>query len=257
MKENRTREDSGDLSELPTKKRGRRVLLGDDLDQKVQLYLKKVREGGGVVSARIAMAAAKGIVMTCDRSLLAEFGGHVELNRHWAYSLLRRMKFVQRKATTAKCKYAIADFERVKGKFLDDVVATVEMEEIPPQLILNWDQTGIRIVPSTNWTMDRQGVKRVEIGGACDKRLITAVFCGSLVGDFLPIQLIYKGKTARCHPRFEFPPEWDITHSIKHWSNETTMIQYIEQIIVPYVNSVRESVGDDMAAVIIMDNFKG
>ena len=80
MKENRTREDSGDLPELPTKKRGRRVLLGDDLDWKVQLYLKKVREGRGVVSARIAMVAARGIVLTCDRSMLVEFGGHVELN---------------------------------------------------------------------------------------------------------------------------------------------------------------------------------
>ena len=56
------------------------MLLGDDLDKKVQMYLKKVREGGGVVSARIAMAAARGIVLTCDRSLLVEFGGHVELS---------------------------------------------------------------------------------------------------------------------------------------------------------------------------------
>ena len=165
--------------------------------------------------------------------MLVEFGGHVELNRHWAYSLLHRMNFVQRKVTTAKSKYAITDFDCVKTEFLEDVVATVEMEEIPPELILNWDQTGIRIVPSNNWTMDQQGVRRVEIGGAGDKRLITAVFCGSLVGDFLPIQVIYQGKTARCHPRFEFPPEWDITHSPKHWSNKTTMIQYIEKIIVP------------------------
>ena len=139
MKENRTREDSGDLSELPRK------TSSDDLDQKVQLYLKKVREGGGVVSARIAMAAARGIVLTCDRSMLVEFGGHVELNRHWAYSLLHRMNFFKRKATTAKSKYAIADFDCVKREFLEDVVATVETEKIPLELILNWDQTGIRI----------------------------------------------------------------------------------------------------------------
>ena len=56
------------------------------------------------------------------------------------------------------------------------MVATVEMEEIPPELVLNWDQTGIRSVPSNNWTMDQQGVKRVEVGGAHDKQLITAVF---------------------------------------------------------------------------------
>ena len=125
MKENRTAEDGGDLSELPAKKRGRWVLLGDEMDQKVQLYLKEVREGGGVISARIAMAA-RGIVLTCDRSLLVEFGGHVELNIHWAYSLLHRMNFVQKKVTTAKSKHAIEDFNRLKEEFLDDVSATVE-----------------------------------------------------------------------------------------------------------------------------------
>ena len=128
--------------------------MGDNLDRKVQLYLKKVREGGGVESARIAMVAARDIVLTCDRSMLVEFGGHVELNRPLAYSLLRRRNFVQRKVTTAKSKYAIADFDRLKTEFLEDVVAMVEIEEIPLELILDWDQTGIRIVPSNTWTMD-------------------------------------------------------------------------------------------------------
>lgn len=257
MKENRAKADSSDLTVLPAKKRGRRVLLGDDLDMKVQMYLKKVREGGGVVSSRIAIAAARGIVLTCDRSLLVEFGGHVELGKHWAYSLLHRMNFVQRKVTTAKSKHTIANFSRLKEHFLRDVVATVMMEEIPPELILNWDQTGIKIVSSNTWTMDQQGVKRVEVCGANDKRLITAVFCGSLVGDFLPIQVIYQGKTARCHPHYEFPPEWDITHSPKHWSTETTMIQYIQKIIIPYINGARQAFQDDTSALIIMDNFKG
>ncbi len=63
------------------------------------------------------------------------------------------------------------------------------MEDVPIELILNWDQTGI---PSSNWTMDKCGVKRVEMIGVGDKRQITAVFCGSVLGDFLPIQLIYK-----------------------------------------------------------------
>ena len=35
------------------------------------------------------------------------------------------------------------------------------------------------------------------------------------------------------------------------------MIQYIEKIIVPYINHVRESAGNDAPALIIMDNFKG
>ena len=62
MREKRAADD-GDVTVLPLKKRERPVLLGEELDSKVQLYLKKVREGGGVVSARIAMAAARGIVL--------------------------------------------------------------------------------------------------------------------------------------------------------------------------------------------------
>ena len=89
------------------------------------------------------------------------------------------------------------------------------MEDIPAELIVNWDQTGIKLVPSSSWTMDLQGKKRIEISGATDKHLITAVFCGSIVGEFLPLQLIYKGETDRCHPQSKFPLDWDINHASK------------------------------------------
>ena len=82
MSAKRAAEDDSDLTVLPPKKRGRPVLLGEDLDTKVQLYLRKVREGGGVVSARIAMAAARGVLLSFERSKLVEFGGHIEVNRH-------------------------------------------------------------------------------------------------------------------------------------------------------------------------------
>lgn len=100
------------------------------------------------------------------------------------------------------------------------MVQIVEMEEVRPELILNWDQTGIQIVPSSTWTMDREGTRRVEMVGAKDKHQITALFCCTLQGDFLPMQLIYKEKTSRCHPKFKFPPGWHITHAPKHWSTE-------------------------------------
>ena len=132
------------------------------------------------------------------------------------------------------------------------------MEEIPPELILNWDQTGLKIVPSSSWTMDQRGVNRVEMIGVDNKRQITAVFCGTMVGDTLPIQFIYTGKTDHCHPKFNFPPEWHITQSAKHWSNEETMLEYVEKIIVPYVAAVRVQMENtEAAALVIMDNFKG
>lgn len=257
VQEKRKADDGADIEELPEKKRGRHLLLGEHMDSMVQAYLKKLREGGGVVSRRIAMAAARGIVLSYDKFKLAEFGGHIEITKGWANALLHRMKFVQRKASTAKSKLSVTNFAQLKKNFLEDVVSTVDLEEIPPELILNWDQTGINIVPASSWTLERQGSKRVEITGVGDKRMITAVFCGSLTGDFLPIQIVYKGKTNRCHPHFKFPANWHITHSEKRWSNEETMIQYIESIIIPYIKSQRELLEDDKPAIVIMDNFKG
>ena len=36
-------------------------------------------------------------------------------------------------------------------------------------------------------------------------------------------------------PSTEFPKEWDITYNAKHWSNEITMLQYIDKILLPYI----------------------
>ena len=239
---------------LPQKKRGRPFLLGRELDDKVQAYLVKVREAGGAVSARIAV---RGVLLSYDKTRLEEFGGSVRLGKSWAHSLLQRMNFVQRKATTAKSKQSNADFAMLKKSFLEDVFTTVTMEDVPPELILNWDQTGIKLVPSSNWTMAPKGSGRVEMTGVTDKRQITAVFYGTLVGDFLPVQLIYKGKTQRCHPCYDFPPGWSITQSPKHWSTEDTMLEYIRDIIIPYVEIVREELDERKSALVVIDNFKG
>ena len=180
---------------------GKPVLLGQVLDKKVQLYLTKVHNGGMVVSARIAKAAAKGILMSCNQSRLVKFGRDVVFSRQWACSLLRRMKFVKLKATTSKSKQSFADFAQLKQRFL---VMTVEVEEIPVKLILNWDQTGVKIMLFSTWAMDPKGSKRVEIAIVNDKCLITAVFCGSLTGDFIPVQVTYKGKPTAAIPATSF-----------------------------------------------------
>ena len=117
--------------------------------------------------------------------------------------------------------------QKRREEFLDDLVATVEMNQILPELILNWDQTGIKLVPATGLTMDEQGATRVELAGLNDKRQITAVFCGNILCAFLPIQIIYQGKTNICHLHFEFPSQWDVTYSPKYWSTEETMLQYV------------------------------
>ena len=135
----------------------------------------------------------------------------------------------------------------------------MELNEVPPDLIFNWDQTAISLVPSLQWTLDKKGDKRVAIAGHCDKRQITAVMCAALTGEVLPVQLVYEGKTRRCHPLSDFPGNWVISHSPNHWSTEETMIEYITDVVVPFVEQKRDDLelNSDHAAVAIFNHFKG
>ena len=83
---------------------------------------------------------------------------------------------------------AIQLTDLVKQTFLNDIRTMGVMEDIPSDLIINWDQAAISIAPSSLWTMAPSGSRRVKIVGIGDKRQITAVFAGSLSGHFLPPQ---------------------------------------------------------------------
>ena len=74
------------------------------------------------------------------------------------------------------------------------------MEDIPKELLINWDQTAMKIVPSSSWTMEKCGTKRVEIAPIHDKCQTTALLTCTAAGSFLPIQLVYKGTTKRSFP---------------------------------------------------------
>ena len=105
----------------------------------------------------------------------------------------------------------------------------------------------------------KRGGERVEITAVDDKRQITAVFGGSLTGDFLPIQLIYQGTTKRCLPTVEFPRDWHVTFSHNHWANEETMIDYLQKILIPCVDNKRKllKLRDDYPALVLFDHFSG
>ena len=245
------------IKDLPQKKRGRPFLLGEQLDNQVEKYLKTLRDKGGVINTAIVMACAEGVITNHDSNLLASNGGYITITKDWAKSLLSRMGFVKRHASTS-AKVSPQSFDKLKEQFLFDAKCLIGMEEIPDSLVINWDQTGIQYVPVSAWTMEKQGMKRVEIKGLNDKRLITAVFAVTKDGYFLPPQIIYKGKTSRCLPLTKFPSGWDITYTKNHWANEETTIQYISNVLLPYVERKRHELhlSSEYPALVIYDKFK-
>ena len=171
------------------------------------------------------------------------------------------MGYVKRKATT-KAKISPVFFEQLKTQFLSDVRTVVTMENIPPELIINWDQTGIKYVPISCWTLAQKGTKCLEISGVDgvdDKRQITALLAGTLSGHFLPAQLIYAGKTPACLPKVHFPSDWHVTFTPNHWSYEDTMLAYIDNVIIPYVTETRATLKlpQTQTALALFDHFQG
>lgn len=79
------------------------------------------------------------------------------------------------------------------------------MEDIPHDLLINWDHTGINYVSVSNWTMAAEGSKRIEVARLSDKHQLTVVYIALMTGDFLPPQVIYAGKTNDVFHRPNFP----------------------------------------------------
>ena len=116
------------------------------------------------------MAAAGGAQ---DLVSLMQHGGHIELEKLWAKSLLGQMGYVKRKCSNAG-KVSLPPTQ-IQENFLADIQAEVPMNEVPPDLIFNWDQTALHLV-STGWqTMHHAGNKIIPITNSDDKHQVIAV----------------------------------------------------------------------------------
>ena len=73
---------------LPSKKRGRLLLLGEELDEQVQSYIRAMRDGKGAVTTTVVLAAGEAIMQHHNKKLAHDNGGPITLTRHWARSVL-------------------------------------------------------------------------------------------------------------------------------------------------------------------------
>lgn len=161
---------------------------------------------------------------------------------------------VSKRRANSNSKVLPDDFAQLKEQFLIDVRPVVVMEEIPADLVINWDQTAMKIVPSCSWTMEKRGNKHVEIAGIDDKRQVTAVFeCSHNTDD------IRRYNSKVLSKNIAFPADWHSTCTANHWSNEDTMLDYVKLIVVPYITKKREQLGLSInhCALALFNVFKG
>ena len=115
------------------------------------------------------------------------------------------------------------------------------------------------MAPTTPWSMAEKGLKRIEVAALNDKRQVTATLAVTMSGMLLPVQILYQGKTERCHPTYKFPDDFDIYQTHNHWANGQTVVRYIKKIILPYVEKVKleKQLSPDQPSLILCDVFRG
>ena len=68
------------VRELIDNKRGRPLLLGEEMDEQVRAYISELRANGCPINTAIVIATGQGIVKDYDSNLLSENGGHLLFN---------------------------------------------------------------------------------------------------------------------------------------------------------------------------------
>lgn len=77
-----------EISEFPGKHCGRPLLLGEELEDEVKLFIKSTHESGSVVNTETVMGTARGVIISHNANLLLENGGYINITKDWAQHLL-------------------------------------------------------------------------------------------------------------------------------------------------------------------------
>ena len=170
---------------------------------KIKEAIIGIRLTGAVISRKMVISIGNGTLKANDPNSLSEFGGGITLTNNWAKGVLKSMDWVKRKGTTGKVEPSAQFLE--KFIFQRAISTVLYNHDIPADLVINLDQTPLSYVSPGKYTFIFKGAKNVLIKSVDDKRQVTATFAISATGEFLPTQLIYRGKAKKCLPNFQLP----------------------------------------------------
>jgi hypothetical protein len=108
---------------------------------------------------------------------------------------------------------------------------TAAYHRYPPHLIVNFDKSNWHLVMAGDETVAEREAESVHQYVDGDPKANFSFFATiTAEGQKLPLILIAKGKTYRCHKQFGHHPghQFDILHSPSGWSTEPLMLDYLD-----------------------------
>ena len=180
--------------------------------------------------------------------------------KRWAHRFYNRHNFPSRRATTKMREDVPVQYHEKVDMFTCVLSRNIRDHNIPDALVLNGDETNTQFVPTVKNTRVKKGTRRVRITGVgYEKPQITVTISCTATGKVLePTQLIFGGKTKRCHPNSgtTTPPDGQYyDHTQSHWQTPATFITYISKCLIPYRLQTIQSLGlaADQKMIYILD----
>ena len=118
------------------------------------------------------------------------------------------MGWVKWKGTTDKVEPSTLFVEEEKISFQRAISKVVLEHHIPPDVVLNLDQTPLSYVSPGKYTLTSKDRQMYP--------LKADTFVVSAAGVFLSIQLIYTGKSEHSLPKFTFPSSFHVAFAPNH-----------------------------------------
>jgi len=241
---------------VKNKKGGRRQYFTAEIERKIIEHLTKLREKGQTMHSFII-----GLVMKAV--LTAEHEEKTDMSPQFCRNFVKeKLGWSWRSVTTGNklpedwMAQGIVMLKRIAIHI--DTINAEGNGKFHPSLLINFDQTAIHLVPKSKYTF--APTKSKGCSGEDDKRQITGVLASSATGEMLPMQFIYEGTTQRCEAK-PLPEttaaHFHLTHSPNHWSSQTTMREYIQEIIEPYVRDAitRYGLSANAKAILLLDSW--
>lgn len=96
--------------------------------------------------------------------LLQKNGGKLTIGHAWCIRFFKRHNLVTRVATT-KMRERPADFDKKVEEYIEIGAAIMAKHNVPPELVVNGDETNVLFVPRASRTRTKKGAKRVRVIG--------------------------------------------------------------------------------------------
>jgi hypothetical protein len=159
------------------------------------------------------------------------------------------LQWSERRATKAAQKLP-EDWEDVCEQAFLRRAHIIKEEDIPIELLVNSDQTGVVLGPGSKLTWAPRGSKQVTLIGKEEKRAFTVLLSICANGFTLPMQAVYEGLTDRSCPNLTAPHYTDCINAGfrfvpsekkgNHWSNQQTMKRFVDEILAPYFDTQKK-----------------